>query len=74
MPSPVRYPRGRPPVAGQQERRTRTYLERFFTSWVTDDPEPTYSELDRCDGLGAHHKRVERALPAIGRVISVTGA
>lgn len=30
----------------------RAYLHRFFTSWVAEDPEPTYSRLDRCDGIG----------------------
>lgn len=30
----------------------RAYLHRFFTSWVAEDPEPTYSTLDRSDGLG----------------------
>jgi hypothetical protein len=30
----------------------RAYLHRFFTSWVAEDPEPTYSHLDRCDGIG----------------------
>lgn len=40
---------GRPdPTPG----RVRAYLHRFFTSWVADDPEPTYSTLDRADGLG----------------------
>ncbi|GAA3709912.1 hypothetical protein GCM10022204_30280 [Microlunatus aurantiacus] len=30
----------------------RAYLHRFFTSWVAEDPDPTYSRLDRCDGIG----------------------
>lgn len=30
----------------------RAYLRRFFTSWVAEDPEPTYSSLDLEDGLG----------------------
>jgi hypothetical protein len=30
----------------------RAYLHRFFTSWVAEDPDPTYSTLDRSDGLG----------------------
>jgi hypothetical protein len=32
--------------------RLRGYLRRFFTSWVAEDPEPCYSQLDRRDGLG----------------------
>lgn len=32
--------------------RVRAYLHRFFTSWVADDPDPTYSSLDRADGIG----------------------
>lgn len=32
--------------------RVRSYLRRFFTSWVAEDPEPGYSSLDRADGLG----------------------
>lgn len=32
--------------------RVRAYLHRFFTSWVAEDPDPTYSDLDRSDGLG----------------------
>lgn len=32
--------------------RVRAYLRRFFTSWVADDPDPSYSALDRSDGLG----------------------
>lgn len=32
--------------------RVRAYLRRFFTSWVAEDPDPTYSALDRSDGLG----------------------
>lgn len=31
--------------------RLRAYLTRFFTSWVAEDPEPTYSSLDLADGL-----------------------
>lgn len=31
--------------------RVRAYLRRFFTCWVTDDPQPTYSALDRADGV-----------------------
>ncbi len=30
----------------------RAYLHRFFTCWVAEDPDPGYSGLDRCDGLG----------------------
>ena len=30
----------------------RAYLHRFFTCWVAEDPGPTYSTLDRSDGLG----------------------
>ncbi len=30
--------------------RVRAYLKRFRTQWVADDPEPTYSALDRADG------------------------
>ena len=30
----------------------RSYLHRFFTSWVAEDPDPGYSKLDECDGLG----------------------
>ena len=43
-----------PPTEGPEERpgRLRAYLHRFFTSWVAEDPEPTYSKLDRSDGLG----------------------
>jgi hypothetical protein len=36
----------------EPEHRVRSYLRRFFTSWVADDPEPGYSSLDRSDGLG----------------------
>lgn len=32
--------------------RTRAYLRRFFTCWVSEDPEPSYSHLDLRDGLG----------------------
>ena len=32
--------------------RLRAYLHRFVTSWVAEDPEPSYSQLDRRDGLG----------------------
>jgi hypothetical protein len=41
-------------TGGPEERRGRfrAYLRRFFTSWVADDPDPTYSSLDRSDGLG----------------------
>lgn len=38
-----------PPRAGG---RLRAYLRRLLTNWVADDPDPTYSTLDRCDGLG----------------------
>lgn len=37
-----------PPTRGE---RARAYLRRFFTSWVAEDPDPTYSPLDRADGL-----------------------
>ena len=30
----------------------RSYLRRFFTCWVAEDPDPCYSTMDRCDGLG----------------------
>ena len=30
----------------------RAYLHRFFTCWVAEDPDPGYSKLDECDGLG----------------------
>ena len=30
----------------------RAYLHRFFTSWVAEDPDPTYSRLDIADGIG----------------------
>jgi hypothetical protein len=41
-------------TGGPEERpgRLRAYLSRFFTSWVAEDPDPTYSSLDRSDGLG----------------------
>jgi hypothetical protein len=29
----------------------RAYLRRFFTCWVSEDPTPAYSALDRSDGL-----------------------
>jgi hypothetical protein len=35
-----------------RRRRLRAYLRRFFTSWIAEDPDPTYSTLDRGDGLG----------------------
>lgn len=43
-----------PPTADRPARpgRVRAYLRRFFTSWVAEDPDPSYSSLDRADGLG----------------------
>lgn len=32
--------------------RSWVYLRRFLTSWVAEDPDPVYSRLDSCDGLG----------------------
>lgn len=32
--------------------RVRAYVHRFFTCWVAEDPQPTYSALDLDDGLG----------------------
>jgi len=41
-------------VSSPTDRRgpVRAYLHRFFTSWVAEDPDPCYSSLDDCDGLG----------------------
>lgn len=49
-----------PQTDGQadQRGRLRAYLTRFFTSWVAEDPNPTYSSLDLADGLGQDHDPV----------------
>ena len=41
-------------VSSPNHRRgpVRSYLHRFFTSWVAEDPDPCYSSLDESDGLG----------------------
>lgn len=38
-------------VRRQRVKEVRAYVRRFFTSWVAEDPEPTYSTLDRADKL-----------------------
>lgn len=47
-----REPADRADGPDQHRGRVRSYLRRFFTSWVAEDPDPTYSSLDRSDGLG----------------------
>lgn len=43
------------PAAARREARLMrcwVYLRRFLTLWVAEDPDPVYSWLDSCDGLG----------------------
>lgn len=53
--SSTREPVDRADRPGPRHGRLRTYLHRFFTCWVSEDPDPTYSPLDRSDGLGQEH-------------------
>ena len=47
-----REPVDRPDGPAGRRGPVRSYLHRFFTCWVSEDPDPGYSRLDRCDGLG----------------------
>lgn len=51
----------------------RAYLHRFFTSWVAEDPEPTYSRLDRCDGIGQVPDPVSEPAVQVPESVEVAG-
>ncbi len=49
----------------------RAYLHRFFTSWVAEDPAPTYSALDRADGIGQVPDPVSEPVVAVPESVEV---
>jgi len=56
------------PVRRPHLGRWPAYLRRFLTLWVAEEPDPVYSSLDRCDGLGRVRvdSQVWRQVPSEG--------